>query len=467
MTTTMAKSSLLTVDPQQLVRLSRPGPRYTSYPTAPEWTDHVGPHQLEQRLQSADQDQEQPLSLYIHLPFCRNMCTYCGCNVVVARRQDRADLYLDHVLQEMDLVCTRLPHRRLVGQLHLGGGTPTFLDEAQLLRLWAGITERFQIMEGAEVALEIDPVVTSTEQLALLRGMGFNRVSMGVQDFTPEVQEIIGRRQTVEQTRRLYDYARALGYRGINFDLIYGLPGQAPETFTQTLKTVLQMGPDRVAVFSYAHVPWMRPHQRKFAESSLLPPEEKFRLFALAHHYFTEAGYVQIGMDHFARPEDELSQARRARLLHRNFQGYTVVPSSDILAFGITGISDVQGCYAQNLKTLPKYYRAVEQGRLPVERGCVLTEEDKLRREVIYGIMCNFHVDLGQICVARGLDPRQTFSRELEALGPVVDAGLATQEDLRLTLTPLGRVLSRNVAMVFDTYLARRKGREQTFSKTI
>jgi oxygen-independent coproporphyrinogen III oxidase len=456
------------VDPAVLAHLSRPGPRYTSYPTAPEWSTSVGEKDLTERLVRADAEGAQsPLSLYFHIPFCRAMCTYCGCNVVIARRQDRADLYLDYLIREIDRICEFLPRRRGVSQFHLGGGTPTFLDERQLLRLWRSITDRFSFERGAEVALEIDPVVTTAEQLALLRGMGFNRVSMGVQDFTPEVQEYVGRVQSVEQTRRLYDYARFLGYRGINFDLIYGLPKQREETFGKTLDLVLQMGPDRVAIFSYAHVPWMRPHQRRFDEALLPRPAEKFGLFALARRRFLEAGYIQIGMDHFARPEDELAQARLARRLHRNFQGYTVKPASDIVAFGITGISDVQGCYTQNLKTLPRYYRTLEERRLPVERGWILSDEDKLRRQVINGVMCNFYVDLEKACTPFHVDPRQHFSRELEELEPLEELGLVRRQDLILELTSLGRVLVRNVAMVFDAYLKKRPEASRTFSKTI
>jgi oxygen-independent coproporphyrinogen-3 oxidase len=460
---------LETVDPELLLRLSRPGPRYTSYPTAPEWTTALGEKELLEHLARADAEgADSPLSLYFHIPFCQAMCTYCGCNVVVARRRDRADRYLDYLTREMDLLCGHLPRRRAASQLHLGGGTPTFLDERQLDQLWTAVTDRFRISAGAEVALEVDPVVTTNGQLTLLRGFGFNRVSMGVQDFTPEVQEYVGRVQSVETTRRLYDHARALGYRGINFDLIYGLPKQQPDTFRKTIETVVDMGPDRVAVFSYAHVPWMRPHQRRFDETYLPRPVEKFRLFTIAHRLFLEAGYVQIGMDHFARPDDELAQARMERRLKRNFQGYTVNPASDIVAFGITAISDVQGCYAQNVKTLPRYYRALEQGRIPVERGWVLSVDDRLRRKVITEIMCNFHVDLGEICAAFGLDGEETFALELLELREPEEAGLVRRRGLTLSLTPLGHVLVRNVAMVFDPYLRRRAAATtQTFSKTI
>ncbi len=458
------------MDPQKLVEMSRPGPRYTSYPTVPEWTDEVGEARLLEHLDLAEAAPDDPLSLYVHVPFCRSMCTYCGCSVVVARRQDRADKYLDYLAREMDMVCARLPSRRGVIQLHLGGGTPTFLDETQLQRLWGLITDRFRILPGAEVALEIDPVVTTTEQLALLRGMGFNRVSMGVQDFTPEVQRAIGRCQTVAHTRRLLEYARALGYSGINVDLIYGLPLQRVDTWLRTLDLVLDMAPDRAAVFGYAHVPWMRPHQRGMREAELPGPADRFGLFVAALRRFLEAGYVQIGMDHFARPDDELGRARLERRLHRNFQGYTVLPDADILAFGVTGISEVQGCYTQNLRPLGQYYKELDEGRLPVERGRLITDDDRLRRRVIHQVMCNFHVDLAQECSAMGgLDAAETFAAEQKGLQACEEAGLLRRQGQELTLTPLGRILVRNVAMVFDPYLRKKKpgGDGQTFSKTV
>ncbi len=458
------------VDPAEIMRLSRPGPRYTSYPTAPEWNDEVGEADLADHLDRAEaQGADKPLSMYVHIPFCRTMCSYCGCNVVVARRQERADLYLDHLEQELDLLCARLPTRRGLIQLHLGGGTPTYLDEAQLGRLWSLIRGRFTFLPGAEIALEIDPVVTTPGQLDLLRGFGFNRVSMGIQDFTDEVQQRVGRVQTVEQTRLLFDHARGLGFKGINFDLIFGLPRQRLDTFQLTLDRVLEMGPDRVAAFGYAHVPWMKPNQRKFTDDELPGAGDRFGLYMAALRGFLEAGYVQIGMDHFARPDDELARARLERRLKRNFQGYTVLPASDILALGITGISEVQGLYTQNLKPLAHYYRAVEQGRLPVERGRLITAEDQLRRKVIHQIMCNFFVDLQAECEPFGLDAGAHFADELADLQESMDAGLVrrTGDGLTLEVTPLGRILVRNVAMVFDTYLRDRRGKAGTFSKTI
>ncbi|MCC6750394.1 MAG: oxygen-independent coproporphyrinogen III oxidase [Deltaproteobacteria bacterium] len=447
-------------------RYARPGPRYTSYPPATQWTHEVGPEELTRRLALADTRADEPVSFYVHLPFCRRLCTYCGCNVVVTNRHERVDRYLGYVAREMDLVGAHLRRRRKVAQLHLGGGTPTFLDERQLLQLWREVTARFEILPEAEVALEADPVVTTTEQLALLRGLGFNRLSMGIQDFTAEVQEYVGRIQSVEQTRRLYEYARKIGYQGMNFDLIYGLPKQRLETFDRTLDEVLGMRPDRVALFNYAHVPWMRPHQKKFDEALIPRPPEKLELFQHARQRFLAAGYVVIGMDHFALPEDELSRARVARRLHRNFQGYTVLPSSDLLAFGVTGISDVAGCYAQNLKPLAEYYRRLDEGRLVTERGWVMTDEDRVRRELIERVMCNFYVDLDELARAHGIDAGQAFDRELEELDAMQEGGLLVRRGRTVEVTPLGQMLVRNIAMVFDPYL-RQAPRTQAFSSTI
>jgi oxygen-independent coproporphyrinogen-3 oxidase len=459
------------LDPRELAQQSRSGPRYTSYPTAPAWTKGLGGEKVEQQLELAQQKgADQPLSLYLHLPFCAQMCSYCGCNVVVARRPERADKYIDYLRREMDLVCRLLPSRRRISQLHWGGGTPTFLSEEQIVRLWSEITTRFTLEPHAEVALEIDPLVTSRAQLALLRQLGFNRLSMGIQDFAPDVQAYIGRIQPVEKTRQLYQAARELGFGGINFDLIYGLPKQEPQSFSATLDTVIAMGPDRVAVFGYAHVPWMRPQQRVFDEGLIPRAEARFRLFATACRKLLTAGYHQIGMDHFARPEDELAQARLAGRLHRNFQGYTVQPSTDLQAFGITAISEIQNCYLQNLKPLGRYYRALEHGQFPVERGWQLSAEDRLRRRIIHQIMCNFQVDLGDECRPLKVAPEEVFASDLIRLKEVEAAGLVERQGLKLELTVRGRILVRNVAMVFDAYLERPRGEAPSgpsFSQTL
>ncbi|MFH1132625.1 MAG: oxygen-independent coproporphyrinogen III oxidase [Pseudomonadota bacterium] len=448
-------------------RFSRPGPRYTSYPTVPEWTEKVGPEEAVCRLKQADgANPGNPFSIYVHLPFCREMCTFCGCNALVTGRREKIDKYLDNLDKEFDLVTQHLLHRRKVSQLHLGGGTPTTLDNGQLIRLWNMVVGHFELLQKAEIAVEVDPCVTRKEQLVLLREFGFNRISLGVQDFTPEVQACSNRIQPLEKTNELYVAARELGYEGINFDLMYGLPKQQPNTFEKTVSQVIQMQPDRVAVFGYAHVPWMRPHQRKFDESLLPNASVRFQLFKLARESFLGAGYLQVGMDHFARPDDEMAKARMARKLKRNFQGYTVNPAEDTLAFGMSGIGEVQGCYLQNFKNLTHYYSGLRAGRLPIERGWVLSAEDKLRRRVIHEIMCNFFVDLSEIAALFNIAPEKLFVQDLKELREAEEAGLVHRKGWVLEVTDLGQFLVRNIAMAFDPFLRRGK-KDNVFSKTI
>ncbi|XXF79916.1 oxygen-independent coproporphyrinogen III oxidase [Myxococcaceae bacterium GXIMD 01537] len=435
------------------------GPRYTSYPTAPEWRTDFGPAQLAERLEEAGAaDPSAPLSLYVHLPFCRSLCWYCGCNVVVSKDVSAADRYLEHLTHEMDLVVERLGGRRNVSQVHWGGGTPTFLTEAQLERLWGALTRRFTLTPDAEVAIEVHPALTTPGQLSLLRQLGFNRVSMGLQDFDPAVQEATNRIQTLEQTRALLEHARALGFSGINFDLIYGLPHQNAERWARTLEQVLALRPDRLAVYSFAFMPDVLKHQKRMPAEAIPTGHAKLELFRSAYAAFVGAGYQPIGMDHFAVPEDELARAQARRKLGRNFQGYTVNWAADVVALGSTGISDVGGAYAQNVRALPYYYERVSAGRLATERGLRLTEDDKRRRAVISQLMCNFWVDLGE-------DGARAFAPELERLRAFEEDGLLVRSGSQLELTPMGRLFVRNVAMVFDAHLAR-AGRPR-FSRTV
>lgn len=443
-----------------LARYGVAGPRYTSYPTAPVWSEAFDGEAYADKLDEAGRaGDDQPLSLYFHLPFCREMCAFCGCNVVITRDARKVERYLSGLAQEMDLACARLGSRRRVTQLHWGGGTPTFLDEAQLARLWREVAHRFVIDAEAEVAVEIDPVVTTPAQLTLLRSLGFNRLSMGVQDFTPEVQHAAKRVQSLEETRRLIEHARTLGFSGINLDLIYGLPLQTADSWRRTIEAILDLRPDRAAVYSFAYVPDVRPHQRKLAALAMPRGRDKLALFAIAHDAFTQVGYRAIGMDHFALPSDELARAQERRQLRRNFQGYTVIPADDVIAFGITAISDVQGAYAQNTRSLVDYARTVENGRLATVRGCRLTSEDRERRRIIQSLMCNAWVDLGAAAAS-------AFAGELDQLRALQDEGLLELVGSEITLTALGRVLVRNVAMVFDTYL-RKPGARPVFSQTI
>ncbi|MBI5546148.1 MAG: oxygen-independent coproporphyrinogen III oxidase [Deltaproteobacteria bacterium] len=434
-------------------------PRYTSYPTAPEWRPDFGPEAYAGTLEQAGREEPAaPFSLYVHLPFCREMCTYCGCNVVVTRDSSKADEYLDHLLLEMDLASAKLGERRRLAQIHWGGGTPTFLTPVQIERLWKAITDRFSVEPGAEVAIEIDPVVTTVEQLALLRRLGFNRLSMGVQDFDPKVQQAVNRIQRAQDTATLVDQARGLGFSGVNFDLIYGLPFQTKESWGRTLERVLEIRPDRLAVYSFAYVPDMKPHQRKIDRAWLPMGMPKLGLFLQAYRSFLGAGYQAIGMDHFALPDDELSRAQRRRALGRNFQGYTVTAAKDSIAFGITGISDVMGAFAQNAHLLKAYYAAIHAGRFGTERGIETSADDRRRRQVITQLMCNFWVDLGSDAY---------FAKELERLRAFEKDGLLVIDGTQVELTPLGRLFVRNVASTFDAYLSKEGKDRPTFSRTV
>lgn len=458
------------VTPELLRKYDRPGPRYTSYPTAVEFTDAFNSASYFEALDEASNRRDEPLSLYIHLPFCEHRCTFCGCNVVVTQRRSVAAEYLTYLHREIREVAKRLKGRRRIVQYHWGGGTPTYLSPQEMKDLQAVVTECFDIQPDAEVAIEVDPRATTTEQVDLLRAMGFNRLSMGVQDFDPEVQTIINRNQTEQQTRDLFAYSRRAGFTSINIDLVYGLPLQKPETFAKTLETVVELRADRVAVYSYAHVPWIRTQQKGFDPTMLPSAERKLELFCLAREAFLRAGYRAIGMDHFAVPEDELSKAVETRTLSRNFMGYTVKMAPDMIGFGVSGIGDVSGAYAQNEKKLPRYYAALEKGSLPIERGYRLSEDDRIRRFVITQLMCNFHLEKGAVEERFGISFDRTFARELEELASpdgLVAGGFVRLSDRALDVEPLGRLFVRNVAMVFDTYLRDKKTDSPLFSRTV
>ena len=445
---------------EELVRrLDVAGPRYTSYPTVPEWNDRFGSDDFGAALERASATPDAPLSLYVHLPFCREMCRYCGCNVVATHDQTRADRYLDVIEREVQLAAAHLGKRRSVSRLHLGGGTPTFLDEQQLTRLWRILSDKFTLRADAEVALEIDPVVTRRSQLELLRGFGWSRVSLGVQDFDPRVQEAVARVQTLAETRAILDDARALGYRSINLDLIYGLPRQTLDSWSRTLAEVIALAPDRVAVFSFAYVPHLKPHQRLLPQVDLPTGATKLALYLRAHELLTAAGYLAVGMDHFARPEDPLGRAARAHTLWRDFQGYTNGWAGDTVGFGASSISDVGGAYAQNEHTLSAHAHSIGSGRFATQRGLILSDDDRRRRAVITQLLCNFEIDLG--------DEVARYRDELAALAPLEKDGLVEREGARLRVTPLGRLFVRNVAMVFDAYLDRAPTQRRVFSRTV
>ena len=447
-------------------KYDRPGPRYTSYPTAPEWTESFKAPQYEGHLARADAD-PGPLSVYVHLPFCREMCRFCGCNVVATHDRSRADAYLDVLDEEIGMVAAKLPRRRQVSQLHWGGGTPTFLDSKQLRRCHDLLARHFQFTEDAEKAVEIDPAITTKEQLDTLASLGFNRISMGVQDFDAKVQEVVGRIQGEKETADLVHAARQNGFKGVNLDLIYGLPYQTPDTWKSTLERILTIHPDRMAVFGFAYVPWAKPHQRLLPQEALPRTEQRVELFLGAVEAFTKAGYRLIGLDHFALESDEMSKAQSEGYLTRNFQGYTVRPAADTVSFGMSSISDLGGAYAQNAHRLKDWGERIKAGVLPVERGAAVSDDDVLRRFVINRVMCLLRLDLGEVEAKFGAEARAAIEASLsKGVAELSDDGLVTFDGTVLRITPLGQLLVRNVAMLFDAYLEKEGGRKQ-FSRTV
>ena len=456
------------VSTRLLDKYNQPGPRYTSYPTAPEWDDSFGEAELREAFREANQKPiPSPLSLYFHIPFCESLCLYCGCNVVINKRHEVALPYVTHLKREIDWVSAEVNRTRKVEQLHWGGGTPTFLSPGQIEDLYDYIAQRFSIADSAEISIEIDPRVTSEEHCRALRRVGFNRLSMGIQDFDPLVQKTIHRVQPYEETKRLFDYSRELGFESINIDLIYGLPHQTADSFSDTVDKIIAMNPDRIAVFSYAHVPWMKKQQGSFAQH--LPEGlEKFCIFTLAISKLTDAGYRYIGLDHFARPEDEISRAQDERTLHRNFQGYTTKAGCDLYAMGVSSIAGLEDVYAQNWRDLPRYYEAIDSGRLPTMRGMRVSDEDKLRRSIINRILCHTIILKSEIERDFGIEFDAHFAPELTRLRELEGDGLVRVEGDRIQVAPLGRIFIRNIAMAFDAYLNRAEAaRTQVFSKTL
>ncbi len=463
--------SLLTTTTALLARYDRPGPRYTSYPTALEFVPEFTEAEYREHLEAANARGDEPISLYAHLPFCEARCLFCGCNVVITRRRDVTGRYLDHLTDEIALLARHLPQRRRVAQMHWGGGTPTSYPIEDLERLHREIARHFEFTPDAEIGVEVDPRVTSTEQVERLARLGFNRFSMGVQDFAPEVQQAVHRIQSVQQTAELVQCARAEGCRSVNIDLIFGLPMQTLAAFQRTIEQVIEIAPDRVAVYSFAFVPWIQAHMKKLPVGALPDAALKLQLLGAAIDRFKAAGYVAIGMDHFARPDDELALAQARRTLNRNFMGYTVQSATDLLGVGISAIGDVQQAYAQNTKKLPEYAEAVAAGRFPIARGRRLSADDSLRRHVILQLMCNFHLDIPETERRFGVDFAATFAPELERLNgpdsPVAHRLLVIEPHL-LSVTPLGQLFVRNICMAFDRYLDHRLTSEKpVFSRTV
>lgn len=452
--------SAMRVDLDLVRKYNIAAPRYTSYPPATHFQemkpavilDHIRTH-----------PSERDLSLYFHLPFCQTLCWYCGCTTVITTQQNSSATYIDYLRREMDQMTALLDPARKVAQMHFGGGTPTFLLPNEIRTLGKIIHDHFSFSKNVEAGVEIDPRRIVRDHITALRETGFNRASLGVQDFDPVVQEAVHRIQSKEETRAAVQWLREEGFTSLNIDLIYGLPHQTLESFQRTLDDVLALEPDRFAVFNYAHVPWLKPAQKIL---KVLPtPEAKLELLKMTVERLTSSGYVYIGMDHFAKEGDELSHAQKNRTLQRNFQGYSTCGQTDIYAFGMSSISQTGDAYWQNEKELPAYYAAVDAGHVPISKGYILTGDDKVRRQVIMRLMCDMSLDFEKISKTLEIDFEKYFAPELESLGDLEADGLLRRTDFGWDVTELGRLLIRNIAVRFDAYFAREK--EQRFSKSI
>ncbi|MCP5229019.1 oxygen-independent coproporphyrinogen III oxidase [Accumulibacter sp.] len=458
----------LVFDPQIIRRFDINGPRYTSYPTADRFVEAFGADAYELWLGKRNIGAvSRQLSLYFHIPFCNTICYYCACNKIITKDHGRSAKYLKYLARELALQSSHLEggdHE--VAQLHWGGGTPTFLSHDEMRQLMAATRQHFELIEGGEYSIEVDPRKVNAATVELLAELGFNRMSVGVQDFDPAVQQAVNRIQSEDETRAVMGAARASGFKSISVDLIYGLPKQTLIGFGRTLDRVIAASPDRVSIYNYAHLPSLFKPQRRILDADMPSADARLQLLSLAIRQMTEAGYVYIGMDHFAKPDDELATAQRQGRLHRNFQGYSTHSDCDLLAFGISSIGKVGPTYSQNVKTLDEYYDLLDSGTLPVYRGIELNADDLLRRSIIQSLMCHFELSIESIEIAHLIEFRKHFATELEDLREMVDAGLVRIDDRWITVLPKGRMLVRAISMVFDRYL--RADRQRTrYSKVI
>jgi len=455
----------LNVDLDLVKKYNVAGPRYTSYPPATKFTEAVTWEQLSEKIESNNQT-PRDLSVYFHIPFCESLCWFCGCTTVITTNHDKGKDYIDYLGREVAKLAPRLHKDRKAVQLHFGGGSPTFLRPDELRRLGDIIHKHFTFSPDIEASVEVDPRRLTRDHVVALKEIGFNRASMGVQDFNPTVQQAIHRIQPREMTQQAMDWMRENGFGSINLDLIYGLPHQTPETFNETLNTVLEMKPDRLAVFSYAHVPWIKPAQKILEEKILPTPESKLEVLKLVIERLTaDDQYVYIGMDHFAKPNDELTISQREKKLQRNFQGYSTRAGSDIYAFGMSAVSQTPDVYWQNEKELPKYQEAVDAGKVPLHKAYIVSDEDKLRRETIMRTMCDLSLDFAAMSQKFNFNFEQHFAKELTTLEPFIADGLVKKTAGGLEVTNSGRLFIRNIAMCFDNTLG--AANERRHSKTI
>ena len=459
-----------TLTDAQLRSLDVPGPRYTSYPTADRFVEAFGPTEyrqaLRQRAEGAVVGGAPPLSLYVHIPFCDSLCYYCACNKIITKHHDRAAGYLELLAREIELHVQELGRGQGLSQLHLGGGTPTFLSDEELAQLMGLVRGAFRILPQCEVSIEVDPRTATRQRLRHLAEIGFNRVSFGVQDFDADVQSAVHRVQSFDSVQELVHEARALKFESINADLIYGLPRQTPESFSRTIAQVCALRPTRIALYAYAHLPQRFKPQRRIAPAELPTGEQRVQMLGNALAGFVASGYVYIGMDHFALPDDALAVAKRQGRLHRNFQGYTTQPDCDLIGLGVSAIGRVGATYSQNAKTLSEYEDALAQNELPVVRGLALTRDDLLRRSVIMGLMCQGRVEYESVELAHLINFRETFAPEFERLKPLQEMGLVEVGAQAIQVTATGWYFVRAVALTFDRYLQSDKVRER-FSRII
>ncbi len=454
------------LDFAKFIKYSKPGPRYTSYPTALEFNDAFTYEAYLNKLDS--QESSRPLSLYFHLPFCRNACYFCGCNVVFTSKEEKMVRYIEYLKRELEILSKHLDTSREVIQVHFGGGTPSFFNAEQLKEIILMIKSHFNNFGAdAELSCEIDPRHINEAQMKVLSEEGFNRVSFGIQDFNEKVQVAVHRVQPYDITKMAMDLARKYNMVSVNVDLIYGLPYQTLETFKETLRLSLSLNPDRFAVFNYAHVPWLKKTMRKIDETTLPLPDEKLQIMQYTIDYLTENGYKMIGMDHFAKPEDELFKAIEKGELHRSFQGYTTKGGADLIGVGLTSIGEGVDYYAQNFKEMKEYEAAIDAGRLPFERGVVLNKDDQIRNYVIMELMSNFKLDIKRFEAAFNINFKEYFNDALDRLQPFADEALITMNEEEIACSETGTLLIRNIAMEFDAYMNKHAGSKKTFSKTV
>ena len=457
----------LEVDVELIRKLDRNGPRYTSYPTADRFVEAFNADSYQSWVAKRNLGGiQRPLSIYVHIPFCNTLCFYCGCNKVITKDKSKAALYLEYLKKEIAMQGALFQGDSVVTQLHFGGGTPTFLSDEQMSELMATIRSHFHLVEGGEYSIEIDSRKVNAQTIALLGKLGFNRISLGVQDFDPEVQKAVNRIQSEEETLSVIAAARRSGFKSVSIDLIYGLPKQNVAGFSRTLERIIAADPDRLAIYNYAHLPALFKPQRRINEDDLPTPDTKLQIMSMAIQRMTAAGYVYIGMDHFAKPDDELAIAQRMGRLHRNFQGYSTHADCDLVALGVTAIGKVGPTYSQNFRTLEEYYDSLDNDELPIMRGLELSADDLLRRDIIQALMCHFALSKESFEIAYLIDFDSYFEQELTELKTYQGYGLVKMENGWITVTPKGRLLVRNIGMIFDKYLRINQERKM-YSKVI